>query len=93
MKFSASRVHVNVASFLRAQRQARRSYAFQAPGAPIFEVFNRRTKWLQRERAAANVQASRNADYLRDEVATRLCERLLVCCLAFNNDLSLISRD
>jgi len=41
------------------------------------EIFSSKTKWLQRERAAANVQASRNVDYLRDEVASRLCERLL----------------
>ncbi|EJT79537.1 hypothetical protein GGTG_04622 [Gaeumannomyces tritici R3-111a-1] len=60
-----------------AQRWARRSYAFQAAGAPVFEVFNRRTKWLQKERAAADVEASRQADYLKDEVAIRLCERLL----------------
>jgi len=62
------------ASLLRA----RRSYAFQAAGAPVFEVFNRRAKWLQKEKAAGNVEASRQADYLRDEVAIRLCERLLV---------------
>lgn len=55
----------------------RRSYALQAPGPPVFEVFSRRTKWLQKERAAANVETSRQADYLKDEVATRLCERLL----------------
>jgi NADH dehydrogenase [ubiquinone] 1 alpha subcomplex assembly factor 5 len=54
-----------------------RSYAFTAAGAPIQQVFNRRTKWLQKERAAANVEQSRVADYLKDEVAARLCERLL----------------
>lgn len=56
---------------------ARRSFASQAPGSPVFEVFNRRSKWLQRERAAADVEGSRQADYLKDEVAVRLCERLL----------------
>ncbi|ORY56931.1 S-adenosyl-L-methionine-dependent methyltransferase [Pseudomassariella vexata] len=55
----------------------RRTYAFQAAGAPIHQVFNRRTKWLQKERAAANVEQSRIADFLKDEVAARLCERLL----------------
>ncbi|KAH6656354.1 S-adenosyl-L-methionine-dependent methyltransferase [Truncatella angustata] len=55
----------------------RRSYAFTSAGAPLSQVFNRRTKWLQKERAAANVAESRTADYLKDEVATRLCERLL----------------
>lgn len=61
-----------------ARVTSRRSYALQAPGAPAFEVFNRKTKWLQKERAASNVEGSRQADYLKDEVAMRLCERLLV---------------
>ncbi|KAK6225827.1 methyltransferase [Colletotrichum tabaci] len=57
----------------------RRSYAFASGGggAQAFQVFNRRTKWLQKERAASNPEASRQADYLKDEVANRLCERLL----------------
>ncbi|KAI1294418.1 S-adenosyl-L-methionine-dependent methyltransferase [Xylaria venustula] len=58
-------------------RSARRSYAFQAATPPIHQVFNRRTKWLQKERAAQNVEGSRVADYLKDEVAIRVCERLL----------------
>ena len=44
----------------------------------MLQVFNDNTKYLQRERAAADVEASRSVDYLRDEVADRLCERLLV---------------
>lgn len=56
----------------------RRTYAIQAPGAPRFQVFNRRSKWLQKERAAANPELSRQADYLKDEVAVRVTERLLV---------------
>ena len=56
----------------------RRAYAIQTPGSPRFQVFNRRTKWLQKERAASNPESSRVADYLKDEVAIRLCERLLV---------------
>lgn len=43
------------------------------------EIFSHQQKWMQKERAASNVEASRNVDYLRDEVASRLCERLLVC--------------
>ncbi|KAL2201724.1 methyltransferase domain-containing protein [Sarocladium strictum] len=54
-----------------------RTYAVQAPGAPRFQVFNRRTKWMQKERAASDVQESRQTDYLKDEVAIRLSERLL----------------
>ncbi|KAL2157795.1 hypothetical protein VTH06DRAFT_5063 [Thermothelomyces fergusii] len=56
---------------------ARRAYAFQAPGNAVFKVFNSRAKWLQKERAAANPELSRQADYLKDEVAMRVCERLL----------------
>lgn len=59
-------------------RIARRNYAIQAPGAPTVQVFNRHTKWLQKERAAKDVEGSRNVDYLRDEAAFRLSERLLV---------------
>ena len=51
-----------------------RCYAAKAPGTP----FNENHKWLQRERAAANPETSRQVDALRDEVAFRLCERLLV---------------
>lgn len=55
-----------------------RTYASQTPGNPMLEVFNRKTKHLQKERAARNVEESRKVDYLKDEVAKRLCERLLV---------------
>ncbi|KAF2020423.1 S-adenosyl-L-methionine-dependent methyltransferase [Aaosphaeria arxii CBS 175.79] len=54
-----------------------RRYAVQAPGAPTMEIFSQQHKWMQKERAAADVETSRNVDYLRDEVASRLCERLL----------------
>lgn len=56
----------------------RRSFASQAPGSPVWEVFNRQTKHLQKDRAARNVEQSRQTDYVKDEVALRLCERLLV---------------
>jgi hypothetical protein len=56
-----------------------RTYATAAPGPlPAFQVFNRNTKLLQRERAARNAELSRTTDYLRDHVATDLTERLLV---------------
>ncbi|KAI1433430.1 S-adenosyl-L-methionine-dependent methyltransferase [Xylaria sp. CBS 124048] len=58
-------------------RWARRSYAFQSSAPPIHQVFNQRTKWLQKERAARDVENGRIADYLKDEVAVRVCERLL----------------
>ncbi|KAL2175288.1 S-adenosyl-L-methionine-dependent methyltransferase [Thermothelomyces heterothallicus CBS 202.75] len=62
---------------LTAPPCARRAYAFQAPGGAVFKVFNSRAKRLQKERAAANPELSRQADYLKDEVAMRVCERLL----------------
>lgn len=55
-----------------------RAYASQTPGNPTLEIFNRQAKHLQKDRAARNVEESRKVDYLKDEVAMRLCERLLV---------------
>jgi len=62
---------------LVSKRSLARSYAVQAGGAPIAEVFDSKTKWLQKERAASDIHKSRQVDYLRDEVAIRLCDRLL----------------
>lgn len=62
---------------LRLSSQTR-NYAVQAPGRPTFEVFNRTVKHMQKDRAARNVEQSRQVDYIKDEVAKRLCERLLV---------------
>jgi hypothetical protein len=44
----------------------------------MMEIFSGQQKWMQKERAAANTESSRSVDYLRDEVASRLCERVLV---------------
>ena len=65
-----------------------RGYAVQAPGTPTLQIFNRRAKYLQKERAALNVHDSRQADYLKDEVAMRLADRLLVRCASdmFDNE-------
>ena len=54
-------------------------HASSTSAAPSLEVFNNRVKQLQRERSVIEVEASRKVEYLRDEVAARLCERLLVC--------------
>lgn len=63
----------------RLPQHARRRYALQTPAAPTrLHVFNDNRKYLQRERAATDAEGSRRADYLRDEVAARLAERLLV---------------
>lgn len=65
------------------QQLGRRPYAVASSAAPRFQVFNRRTKWLQKERSGANVEAGRQADYLKDEVAMRVAERLLVRLRSF----------
>lgn len=62
-----------------------------AVGAPMLQVFNDNTKQLQRERAAADVEGSRKVDYLRDEVASRLCERLLVSSLPLSSKITTYS--
>ena len=66
-----------------------RFYAVQAPGAPTLEVFNQTVKLLQKERAGANFQHSRATDYLKDEVARRLVDRLLDINREFPNVLDL----
>lgn len=58
-----------------------RFYAVQSRGAPRFQVFNQHTKWIQKERSGLNVEESRDADYLKEEVAIRVSERLLVSVL------------
>lgn len=59
-----------------------RSYAVQSPGSPTLQVFNRHAKYLQKERAALDKEKGRQVDYLKDEVAMRLSERLLVRLIA-----------
>lgn len=73
---SLTRLHPLSSKQFVAGAAPRRLYAV-ASGATRFQVFNRRAKWLQKERAAFNTEESRVADYLKDEVAIRLTERLL----------------
>ncbi|KAL2116410.1 hypothetical protein VTJ04DRAFT_8578 [Mycothermus thermophilus] len=73
---SISRASAPLLPRQHGQHHQRRHYAFQT-GGTAFRVFNPRTKWLQKERAASNPTLSRQADYLKDEVAMRVCERLL----------------
>lgn len=61
------------------QQIPKRSYANPTPGSPVWEVFNSKTKHIQKDRAGRNTDTGRKVDYLKDEVAMRLCERLLVC--------------
>ncbi|KAI9785179.1 MAG: hypothetical protein M1839_000817 [Geoglossum umbratile] len=62
---------------LRRRHAPWQGYATATPGPPALQVFNLHTKFLQRERAAQDVEMSRRVDYLRDEAASRLVERLL----------------
>ena len=65
-----------------------RSYAAISSSSPIpntntvgpYQVFNRRAKMIQRDRAALrdHGKRSRTVDYVRDEVAERMLERFLV---------------
>lgn len=48
-----------------------------------FQVFDRAAKTIQKDRAVERNagEASRTVDYVRDEVADRMMERLLVCMM------------
>ncbi|KAF9576346.1 hypothetical protein EC968_009320 [Mortierella alpina] len=54
-----------------------------------FQVFNRDTKRLQKERAVRNTQLSRQVDYVKDEVAFRVVDRLLDIKREFNEVVEL----
>jgi len=63
--------------------QAGRFYATAPPVSnktipATFQVFDREAKRLQRERAASDTELSRQVDYVKDEVAFRVVDRLLV---------------
>lgn len=77
MKPAALRPWLPTSALRRRLLVHQRSYAIQAPGAPTLQIFNEHTKYLQKERAAANAEYSRKVDYLKDEVAQRLVDRLL----------------
>ncbi|KAJ2026037.1 hypothetical protein H4S03_008721 [Coemansia sp. S3946] len=57
-------------------KETARDYLEKAAAAP-FEVFDRNAKRMQRNRAAARATDSREVDYLKDEVAARVSDRLL----------------
>ena len=78
MKLASLRPLLPRSAIRRRQLLPSRHYAMQASGAPMLQVFNDTTKQLQRERAAADADGSREVDYVRDKVASILCERLLV---------------
>jgi NADH dehydrogenase [ubiquinone] 1 alpha subcomplex assembly factor 5 len=61
----------------------RRSASTSAAASPLaassaLNVFDARTKRLQRDRASSKVDMSRLTDYIRDQVAAVMVDRLLV---------------
>jgi hypothetical protein len=69
----------------RGLSTSRRSYASVSSGlnpnsVGPFQVFDRTAKTLQKDRSATfeNGERSRTVDYVREEVADRMIERLLV---------------
>lgn len=54
-----------------------------------FQVFNKSTKLAQRQRAVKDVKTSREVEYLRDEVALRMIERLAFISRKFPKVLDL----
>ncbi|KAG9242301.1 S-adenosyl-L-methionine-dependent methyltransferase [Calycina marina] len=73
----------------QSSRQSRDYAVASSAGNPSLQVFNRHSKYMQKERAASNVERSRQVDYLKDEVALRLSERLLDINRHFNHVLDL----
>lgn len=60
-----------------------------APSPSAYEVFDKRAKRIQRDRASSNADLSRQVNYLRHEVATRMVERLAFISRQFNHVLDL----
>ncbi|KAJ2963993.1 hypothetical protein NQZ79_g1169 [Umbelopsis isabellina] len=59
------------------------------PEAAGFQVFHRDTKRKQKDRAATNVTESRITDYLKDEIAARVADRILDIKRNFNTIVDL----
>ncbi|KAI9096644.1 S-adenosyl-L-methionine-dependent methyltransferase [Phlyctochytrium arcticum] len=66
-----------------------RSLATTSSLPPTQYIFNRNAKRRQRDRSAVDVAASRDVDYLKDEVADRLVDRLLDIKRRFPNVIDL----
>ncbi|OBZ89759.1 NADH dehydrogenase [ubiquinone] 1 alpha subcomplex assembly factor 5 [Choanephora cucurbitarum] len=56
---------------------SKRFYASATSTPQPFQVFDRHVKLLQKDRAASDVEQSRTVDYLKDEIAARVADRLL----------------
>ncbi|KAG0370313.1 hypothetical protein BGZ54_006889 [Gamsiella multidivaricata] len=88
---------LRTATAYRPSRFQLHSYSTAPPPPPAgtktvpstFQVFNRETKRQQKERAASNAQLSRQVDYVKDEVAFRVVDRLLDIKREFNEVVEL----
>lgn len=84
-KYILGNRHFNSSSILRLA--APKSGSSTNTGA--YQVFDKHVKRLQKDRAAKNVELSREVSYIRDEVALRMIERLAFISRKFNNILDL----
>lgn len=66
-----------------------RHYATQSGGGGMPAIFNRSVKQLQRIRSAADPAANKDSDYLKDEVANRIVDRLLFLNRTFEHVVDL----
>lgn len=78
----------SISDFLAGARYLHSSARVLASGASSnpFQVFNRHTKLLQKERAARNPE-SNLTEYLRDEIARRMVGRIACLTTPFDNVL------
>jgi NADH dehydrogenase [ubiquinone] 1 alpha subcomplex assembly factor 5 len=65
-------------AIIRRSAQPKQFVRYYATTPQAFHVFNRDVKRMQKDRAASNVEQSRTVDYLKDEIAARVADRLLV---------------
>ncbi|KAI8086002.1 S-adenosyl-L-methionine-dependent methyltransferase [Halteromyces radiatus] len=56
---------------------SRRQCYYSSISPSAFQIFDRQAKRKQKDRAASNIEQSRVVDYLKDEVAARVSDRLL----------------
>ncbi|CAB5216564.1 uncharacterized protein OCT59_016503 [Rhizophagus irregularis] len=85
--FSLNRSIFSVKSFSCIKKYSTAANQQQKPSA--FMVFNRETKRIQRDRSSIDIEESRKVDYLKDEIAYRMVDRLLDIKRKFNTIVDL----
>ncbi|KAM3579419.1 hypothetical protein VKS41_008277 [Umbelopsis sp. WA50703] len=84
-----TRVLPRIASLIPTRHYAIVPPVTPGPEAAGFQVFHRDTKRKQKDRAAINVTESRVTDYLKDEIAARVADRILDIKRNFNTVVDL----